>query len=241
MVAGVWVLDNLSKSYFCWLTDTLPRLIVAESYNKSVPVLLPEEYLTTEYINESIEIFQYKVITYSYREKLKVKELIVPSHLEPCGFDADYIKAVRTRFNNYDGFTQYRFRKVYISRSLICRRKVLNERMLVELLEHYGIECFHMEALSFREQRQLMSETGLLISNHGAGLTNMLFMPAYSVIMELKANAGNVNNCFFNLARALDHAYYYTINEGDDDDVQKANIHVDLQKLEDLLDEMIPC
>jgi capsular polysaccharide biosynthesis protein len=95
-----------------------------------------------------------------------------------------------------------------------------------------------MEDLSFSDQRNLMNETNFLISNHGAGLTNMLFMKEGSSVIELKSNAEDINNCFFNLASALNHKYFYTINSGDSPDVQKSNITVDLEKLKTLLQNL---
>jgi capsular polysaccharide biosynthesis protein len=80
-----------------------------------------------------------------------------------------------------------------------------------------------------------MSETNIIISNHGAGLTNMIFMPDNSKVIELKPDANNINNCFFNLAIGLDHEYYYTINKGNNSDVQRSHITVDLEKLENIL------
>ena len=92
-----------------------------------------------------------------------------------------------------------------------------------------------MEDLTFFEQRKLMAETQVLISNHGAGLTNMLFMKENSQIIELKSDAVDINNCFFNLARTLNHQYFYTINEGDNKGIQKANIKVDIEALKSVL------
>ena len=91
-----------------------------------------------------------------------------------------------------------------------------------------------MEYLSFSEQRKLMAETNVLPSNHGAGLTNMLFMKENSTIIELKSDAEDINNCFFNLARDLEHRYFYSINSSKDKRVQRANIQVDFKALNDI-------
>ena len=42
-----------------------------------------------------------------------------------------------------------------------------------------------MGALSWKEQVEAMAQTGILIAIHGAGLTNILFMPAHSVVIEI--------------------------------------------------------
>ena len=40
-----------------------------------------------------------------------------------------------------------------------------------------GFETVYTEELSFAEQVRLFSETRCLVSIHGAGLTNLMFMP----------------------------------------------------------------
>lgn len=42
-----------------------------------------------------------------------------------------------------------------------------------------------MGALSWREQVEAMAQTGILLAIHGAGLTNVLFMPAHAVVIEI--------------------------------------------------------
>ena len=91
-----------------------------------------------------------------------------------------------------------------------------------------------MEEMTLYEQISLISKTSILISNHGAGLTNMIFM-SEGIVIELKSDADNINNCFFNLADSLDLKYFYTLNKGDSKDVQKANIYADINKLDTLL------
>jgi capsular polysaccharide biosynthesis protein len=68
-----------------------------------------------------------------------------------------------------------------------------------------------MEDLSFIRQIELMQGTKVLLGAHGAGLTNMLFMPAGSVVVEIRKEGDSHNNCFYSLASALGHRYYYAI------------------------------
>jgi capsular polysaccharide biosynthesis protein len=68
-----------------------------------------------------------------------------------------------------------------------------------------------MEDLSFIRQIKLMQGTKVLLGAHGAGLTNMLFMPAGSVVVEIRKEGDCHNNCFYSLASALGHRYYYAI------------------------------
>ena len=48
-----------------------------------------------------------------------------------------------------------------------------------------------------------------IVSNHGAGLTNMLFMKDGGSVLELRHVSDCINNCYFTLASALDLKYFY--------------------------------
>jgi capsular polysaccharide biosynthesis protein len=158
--------------------------------------------------------------------------------LRPSQFDPEQILAVREKFRSYDRYPLKGGKFIYISRSKAARRKVINDDDLVTLILNSGGEVVYMEDHDFGGQRKLMSECSVLISNHGAGLVNMIFMPDQSTIIELKADASNVNNCYFNLARALGHKYYYTINKGNNPDIQKSDIVVNIENLAGLLKKL---
>lgn len=76
-----------------------------------------------------------------------------------------------------------------------------------------------------------MQETKYLVSLHGAGLTNMLFMHKGGSVLELRKSDDSNNNCYFSLTSALDLNYYYQKCEGDSASTQTANLKVDIQTL----------
>lgn len=237
---AIWVLDQWSFGYFHWLTETLPRIIIAKESGYSFPVMFPENANRNLFFVDSIAALGIDSIFYSYKETIQLNTLVAPSHLQPAQCDSHQIKKVRDYFRNYDNAISSTGNKkrIYISRTIAQRRFIRNENELEKLLASFGFETIHMEKLSFSQQRKLMAETEVLISNHGAGLANMIFLPENSTIIELKANADDINNCFFNLARALDHRYYYTLNPSDNKMIQRANITVDLEKLQCFLTEL---
>lgn len=232
---AIWSLDTWSKGYFHWLTDFLPRCITAEEYWGEYPVLVPSYFFNLEYVRSSLDIFDFQTKPYPIFDSFYVSELLIPTRLRSCNFEPNQILKVRNYFRKVDKFEFSKKRNIYISRSKSERRKIKNETKVQNLLKIYGVETHYFEDYTFQRQRKLMSETVLIISNHGAGLTNMIFMPDNSKILELKSDCPTINNCFFNLARALDHEYYYTLNKGDSNNVQASNIEVDLIKLEEFL------
>lgn len=238
---ATWVLDQWSFGYFHWLTETLPRIIIARESGYQFPIVFPENATKHLFFANSVAALGIEPSYYSFKESLRVNTLVAPSHLQPAQCDPQQIKKVRDCFRRFDNTNNSpaQKRRIYISRTIAQRRFIRNEKELEKLLLSFGFETIHMEKLSFSEQRKLMAETEVLISNHGAGLTNMIFLPEESTVIELKANADDINNCFFNLARALDHQYYYTINPCDNKMIQRANITVDLEKLDYLLTNLL--
>ena len=67
-------------------------------------------------------------------------------------------------------------------------RNVVNIDDGVALIKSYGLEVnwiTEMGVLTFEQQVEAMAKTGILLAIHGAGLANVLFMPAHSVVVEV--------------------------------------------------------
>ncbi len=238
---ATWLIDNWSAGYFHWITDVLPRILIAKKFLPARSILLPVRFKELVFVQESIKLLDVNVIYFQPYIKYKIKHIGLTSHLSTCNFDTELIRQVRRDFTkDIEAFKINPYKRIYISRSKAKRRRILNEEALRLLLSKFNIDCFNMEDMSFEEQRKLMAETKFLISNHGAGLTNMTFMQEGATIFELKSDSKNINNCFFNLARALDHKYYYTINQGKGNNIQYTDIEVDLDILEIELTKIFP-
>ena len=71
----------------------------------------------------------------------------------------------------------------------IGSRALDNIEEVVPVLNSTGLKfewVQEMGALTFQEQVGVMANTGILVAIHGAGLTNVLFMPAHSVVIEVR-------------------------------------------------------
>lgn len=240
IAAAVWALDHWSKGYFHWLVDVLPRLFAVGRRAAGTPVLLPEWYRSREYVTESLELLGREVVTYGVRQQVAVDVLFVATYPRSCDFNGPSVRQVGHWFRDREDAAGTEVgARIYISRKTAGRRRVLNEPQVEGLLRRWGFRCLVFDDLPFREQRALMYGASHLVSNHGAGLTNMIFMPPGSRVLELKSDSRNINNCFFHLAEAYGHRYWYELFEGDDPSVQKANIVVDLARLDARLDAFL--
>ena len=234
---GIWIIDNWSDGYYHWLTDALPRLIAAESFYTDFPVILPSKYSTIEYVTSSLEQLNRKVIFYNPAQYVKIKELLLPSHTALTGnYNKKIINNLRDRFQiKYQNIAK---RRIYLSREKASIRKIKNEYEVQSLLRRFDYEIHCFEDYSFKKQVEIMNETKSLVGLHGAGLTNMLFMPENGQVLELRKRDDNTNNCYFSLSSDLNHDYYYQLNEGNKNNTHDAVITVDLIELRKTLELM---
>ncbi len=227
-----WVTDDWSKGYFHWLCDVLPRLKVISGYFENAVLLLPDSFRSLDYVQTSLEIFGIKDIRYiNNNEILLCSKLYLPTHTAASGdFNEPIIKEVQKTFwEKSDSGKNVDFQKVYISRRKADKRKIQNEDEILEILKKYDFKIICAEDYSFIEQVQLFASVKYLVSSHGAGMTNMLFMPECGNIFELRKFDDNINNCYFNMASALGLKFYYQLCRSDnmEEDAHTANIIVD--------------
>ncbi|MDS9470062.1 glycosyltransferase family 61 protein [Paracoccus sp. MBLB3053] len=76
-------------------------------------------------------------------------------------------------------------RRLYVTRKSSRVRRVVGEEILISKLSRLGFECISFEDLSIREQAQTVSEAEMIVSIHGAGMTNMLFADPGCRVIEL--------------------------------------------------------
>ncbi|QCR22179.1 DUF563 domain-containing protein [Pontibacter sp. SGAir0037] len=235
---AIWIIDSWSSGYFHWFTDALPRLIASEKLLNNHVVLLPKAYQKEEFILQSLEMLDMQVEFYSTIQRVHLAELILPSHTAPVSgnYNQVYINKVRDKFLRENNLAPTR--KIYISRKKANKRKILNEDSIVPLLESFGYELHYFEDYEFKDQLTLMHQTKYLVSLHGAGLTNMLFMAKGGKILELRNANDPYNNCYFSLASDLNHNYYYLSNIGNTSETHNVNITVDIPSLIEVLELM---
>jgi capsular polysaccharide biosynthesis protein len=138
----------------------------------------------------------------------------MPSHVAPTGhYNDDIIRRVRDLLVRTLGNTSDKDRgqRIYISRARASKRKITNEAAVLAVLERYGFRTVYPEDLLLEEQVKLFSRVQYLVSNHGAGLANMLFVPEGACVLELRQQHDAHRNFYFSLAAALNQKYFYQI------------------------------
>lgn len=237
--AAFWITDTWSKGYFHWLTDALPRLFTIREKIKRATLLLPGSYQKREYVESSLKPFPIQDMQF-VQEPSRFTELNIPTHTAPTGnYNENIIGCLRNLYTDYYHHTRSvgTGSKIYISRGKAPRRKLANEAECIAVLERYGFKTVYFEEHSFEQQVKIALDAQYLISNHGAGLTNMLFMKSGGRVFELRQKGDAFNNCYFALASALQLKYFYQLC--DPENANSANLMVDCRLLRKTIEEML--
>lgn len=238
-----WFTDTLSCEYFHWMTDALPRLLTIRDRMRDITLLLPEAYREREYIGSSLKPFSIQSLQFMH-EVFHCNSLKIPTHTAPTGnYNEGLIRDLRELY--VDFYRAVRSvnvgNKVYVSRGKARKRKIINEEECITTLTEYGFQTIYFEDYSFDRQVEIALNARYLVSNHGAGLTNMLFMKSGGNVLELRKNGDTHNNCYFALASALHLKYYYQLcnPECRDEGAYTANLIVDCQLLRKNIEQML--
>jgi hypothetical protein len=243
-----WITDDLSHYYFHWMMDALPRLFTIRKQLDNATLLLPSRYSNHEFIVSSLKPFSIHDVKF-VKENLRCKNFKMPTYTARTGnYNESLIRGLRTLYTDFYqniGSDRYRSNKVYISRGNVPYRKVFNEEECITILEEYGFKTVYFEDHSFEEQVKIALGTQYLIANHGAGLTNMLFMKSGCSVLELRQIRDAHNNCYFALASALELKYFYQLCDSDNgedapaDGPPTGNLIVDCQILRKNIEKML--
>lgn len=76
-------------------------------------------------------------------------------------------------------------KKVFISRKDAPKRKIINEDDVFAVFEPYGFVRYEMSKLSVLDQILIMQNADIIVGEHGAGLTNILFAKEKTLVFEL--------------------------------------------------------
>ena len=113
-----------------------------------------------------------------------------------------------------------------MTRRFSNRRKIVNEASVIGLMDYLNIRIIDIENFSFQEIVSVFNGTTHLISIHGAGLTNMIFMEKGSSVFELLLENTLTDKCYYFLANASELNYSYQLCKSKND--IKDHIYVDL-------------
>lgn len=239
---ALFIHDSWTYGYFDWHTEALARLYyIQQHFNpQEYKLLLPVFYLPYKYIFDSLKMFGYdekNIILLKDSKVYKCKDISYCNLNTLNGnYNSEIIRDVAGKIKSAINPDSTADRLIYVSRRKAKNRKIANESEVEQVLVAAGFDIVYSEDLAYYEQIALFSTAKWLISNHGAALTNMMFMNSGTNVLELREENDTHNNCYFSLASALKLNYFYQkCRSVDKTDDRIGNIYVDTNHLKEIL------
>ena len=228
LIYDFWSAGN----YYHWLVDTLPRLwIVREELKQTnYSLLLPEN--SPKFIKASLAYFEINHITYiKPTEFVLAENLLIPYYMAGSGhIHPPIVFEIKNYLLKKINLISSK-KLVYVSRSRQKARLVINETDVIACVLGFGFEVIYFEDYSFEEQISIGKYADVMVTSHGANLTNCLFMKEGTKVLEL-IRSDKPNFCYWALCNAANVNYYYQLCKvvGNDHllvdvDVFKLNLH----------------
>jgi capsular polysaccharide biosynthesis protein len=123
-------------------------------------------------------------------------------------------------------------RRIFIERAHL--RGVLNSAEMSKFLTERGFTAYRLEEMPFEEQVSLFSNAEFVISPHGAGLSNLIFSPKGTKVLELMPDVES-RPFFWHLSATLGQRYGLMACPAQSKSFN-GRLHVDQQRLKSLYD-----
>jgi capsular polysaccharide biosynthesis protein len=229
------------NGYYHWIVDSMSRLWSIKDKLQDLWLLLPDSARQTGFIQGTLKYFDGLNIEYLEPNRIGyVHKLVLPSHLPYWGIlRPDFLKQFRDKIL-VKLPTSSSVKLIYISRKNANRRKIVNEEDVMQMLTEFGFEHYVLEKLSFDEQVILFRQAKIVVSIHGAGLTNTIFMEEGTAIVELLKEPKNSEKYLMEYQRL---AFFFKLNFfalasepiNKDASFDKADLLVNIQELRNVI------
>ena len=213
------MLSSWGGGYYHWLLDVLPRLYrVLGELPDDVLFITPE---LQDYQRETLQMLGIEPNRLVTAQPSKVWELEQLLFSPPIAFSSHHLPEslfwLRSVFLKACQISPGGAgKRLFISREKARYRHLLNQKEILAVSKDFGFETVIAEDLSFRAQVALFSDAEIIVAQHGAGLSNMLFAHPNSIIIEMFGDNA-IDYAYWTLSDALGYTYYYLVGENIDD------------------------
>lgn len=231
--------------YFHWMNSVLPRLIVAQRV-QSLQALPAAINLWPDFARASVELLGLaQPRTVGKTRPLRVAQLWFPT---PCVVRGDhftrppfYTRELQAALRRDDDGTEASD-LIYLSRGDASVRRIRNEGAVQEIVTSLGFRVVTVGNMPFAEQADLFARARVLLSPHGAGLSNALFMRGGMVGEIVSRNrpwptfrtlAGRLDLGYAGFIAAFDTSQTDAAGEGNED------IVVDVSRFRDFCEQLV--
>ena len=182
--------EHGEAGYFHWLHSVLPRIAQYQASSLSkrrVSLAVTEKFQSESLALMSVDRTDIHLSDGTSRlcsSLYYCTPMVSPDISRSGGFFERAIYA-STMLRSLAANFSLRGRKIFISRKDARIRRLIEEDDVVKALEKYGFESHVLTGMPFSEQVALFASSSVVVSMHGAGLSNVAFMPRDGVVVEL--------------------------------------------------------
>jgi capsular polysaccharide biosynthesis protein len=206
---GAWLLDHWLGNDYHWIVFCLPKALALIAAGKGSDLLLPAEMPSPDFITSSLDIPGMPLSSIrgipSPLTHFSSLSTVEGGRCSPASLQMLRAKLLPGPALMDAAAPQPRY--IYITRQNALRRRLVNEDEVLHFCRSHAIAVLDTESLDFRTQLTLFSQARLIIGLHGAGLTNMTWMPAESHVVEIIGSKEAFPH-YHQLALSLGHNYW---------------------------------
>lgn len=229
------------NNYYHWMIQILPQLHLIREAGINLNDV--DYYAFYHQIREKFKIQTLeklgipasKILATHSHPYLQAKQLLVTSLVPifPQKWACDFLRTEFLPQGAYQSFEK-RLDYLYISRKNASYRKIINEDILIDRLSQLGFVSIHLEDLSVLEQATLFSNAKIVVSPHGAGLTNLVFCSSGAKVVEILIPSF-IRNMYRVISKYMNLEYYrFTAGEVDNHNSEldrDKHIKLDIEEL----------
>ena len=231
-----------SENYYHWIMDSLPRLCLVEEFINAIDFFIVPSNIQPFHIN-SLKywgIDENKLIKMTESDKIYFENLFVPSLPGSEGNSPKWaVNYLRKKFL-IEKTSLEKTNLVFFSRKNVQQRRIVNESEVIDVLQKRGFLIYEMSSYSLDEQILISRKAKIIVSPHGASLTNLVFADNCK-LLEIFSPDYIRPDCFFTLACMLEIEYWYLIGKDRclDNRLPWGDIYVDINELNTTLNRML--
>ena len=214
------LMNQLSNNYWHWTAESLTRMALLlqhdESIRENYSIVINDSApgFVEESLHQILHWPKEKIIRFGAKETAIVEDCIQISYPNLRNADTGMFNAFPPyifKVLNSLAFKNIQAGQIDLPPHFILSRKnstyrnLLNEDELMNALLPYGLVSVQVEKLSFAQQVGLFQQAKLIIAPHGAGLTNITYCHADTVVIELYPIGRNFNqtSSFHQISKAI--------------------------------------
>jgi hypothetical protein len=199
-------------NYYHWMMDILPRLSLIQKFKKLETIPLIVQKQLTNFQKQSLQIAGISTERMLGLDEgyYQFEKLYYPSYLCYAGNSTkDTVDWYRTHFlKKFSLEKSSSPRYLYVSRQDVTTRRIINEAEIIEFLKDIGFEIIVTSKMSMEEQIKTFMNAKIIVAPHGAGLTNIVFAPQNTTVIEIFPETKNqIEGSYWNLANNCGHNY----------------------------------